>query len=256
MTTPRQLFDLSGKVAIVTGASRGIGAAAARGLAAFGAQVVVSSRKAEGVEAVAQAIGAEGHDALAVAAHVGDEAALANLVRQTCDHFGGVDVLVNNAAANPVFGPLLAMDRAAFDKIMQVNVWAPLALARLCHPRMMARGGGAVINVGSVGGLRPEPHLGLYSASKAALINLSKALAQEWAADGIRVNVLCPGLVRTQFSAALWQDAQVLEGFLRTVPLGRVAQPEEMAGLVVFLASAAASYCTGAVFTADGGHTV
>jgi NAD(P)-dependent dehydrogenase (short-subunit alcohol dehydrogenase family) len=252
----RQLFDLNGKVAIVTGASKGIGEAIARGLAAFGARVVVSSRKQASVEAVAASIRATGAAAAALPAHVGDPAALESLLARTGDLFGGLDIIVNNAAVNPVYGPLLKTDGDAFDKIMNVNVKGALELARRAQPMLAARGDGSVINIGSVGGLRPEPMLGLYSASKAALISLTKTMAQEWAPDGIRVNAICPGLVQTKFSAALWQNEDVLNRFLQNVPLGRIARPEEVVGLAIYLASAASSYCTGAVFTVDGGHTI
>lgn len=250
----QHLFDLTGKVAIVTGASRGIGAAIAEGLAACGAKVVVSSRKLDSVTATAEGIKEAGGSALPVAAHVGDPSALADLVAATVDHYGGIDILINNAAANPTFGPLLQAEDAVFDKIMAVNVRGPLQLARLVHPHMVARGGGSVVNISSIGGIRPEPMLGLYSVSKSALISLTKVMAQEWARDGIRANVLCPGLVKTRFSAALWQDDDVLKRFLQQVPLGRVAAPREMAGIAVFLAGPAASYVTGSVFTADGGY--
>jgi NAD(P)-dependent dehydrogenase (short-subunit alcohol dehydrogenase family) len=250
----RQLFDLTGKVALITGASQGIGAAIAQGLAAYGAKVVVSSRKQASVEAVAQEITVQGGTALAVAAHMGELSQIQQLVEQTQAAMGGVDILVNNAAANPVYGPILQTDTAVFDKIMAVNVRGPLELAKRVQPLMAARGGGAIINISSIGGLTPEPGLGIYSVSKAALISLTKVLAQEWGKDGIRCNVICPGLVKTKFSAALWQEEKTLQRFLREVPLGRIAQPEEMAGLALFLASPAASYCTGAVFTADGGY--
>jgi NAD(P)-dependent dehydrogenase (short-subunit alcohol dehydrogenase family) len=251
----RQLFDLSGKVALVTGASKGLGEAIAHGLAEFGARVVVSSRKQEAVDAVAQAIALAGGQAAAFAAHMGDSAAIRRLVAQTVDRFGGVDVVVNNAAANPIFGPLLDAPEEAFHKIMDVNVKGPLELARQAHPVMTKRGGGSVINISSIGGLRPEPMLGLYSASKAALISLTRTMAREWAPDGIRANVVCPGLFRTKFSAALWQDENVLRRFLGQIPLGRIGEPEEVVGLAIFLAGPASGYCTGAVFTADGGYT-
>jgi NAD(P)-dependent dehydrogenase (short-subunit alcohol dehydrogenase family) len=252
----RRLFDLTGKVAIVTGASKGIGAAIAHGLAEFGARVVVSSRKQPAVEAVAQAITAAGGQAAALAAPMGDPASIKNLVAQTVDRFSGLDIVVNNAAVNPVYGPLLQAPLEAFDKIMEVNVKGPFELARQARPIMAAHGGGSIINISSIGGLRPEPMLGFYSASKAALINLTQAMAQEWAAAGIRVNAICPGLVRTKFSAALWQDDMVLERFLRAVPLGRIAEPEDIVGLAIYLAGPASSYCTGAVFTVDGGATI
>jgi NAD(P)-dependent dehydrogenase (short-subunit alcohol dehydrogenase family) len=252
----RTLFDLTGKVAIVTGASQGIGAAIARALAEFGARVVLSSRKQAGVEAVAGDIRQGGGEAAAIAAHMGDRAAVQQLVKRTAELYGGVDVVVNNAAVNPVYGPLLEAGSEAFDKIMSVNVQGPLDLARRAYPLMKARGGGSVINISSIGGIHPEPMLALYSASKAALINLTQGMAQEWGRDNIRANVICPGLVQTKFSAALWQDESVLRRFLNKVALGRIARPEEVASLAVFLASPAASYCTGAMFRVDGGYTV
>jgi NAD(P)-dependent dehydrogenase (short-subunit alcohol dehydrogenase family) len=252
----RELFDLNGKVAIVTGASKGIGEAIARALAAFGARVVLSSRKLESVETVAKSIREQGGEAVAVAAHVGETAALRALVERTVEAFGGIDIVVNNAATNPVYGPLLQTDEGVFDKIMAVNVRGPLELAKLAHSHMVKRGGGSVINISSIGGLSPEPLLGLYSVSKAALISLTKVMAREWGRDGIRANVICPGLVRTKFSAALWQNEAVLKEFVRTLPLGRIAEPEEMVGLALFLAGPASSYCTGGVYVADGGHTL
>jgi dehydrogenase/reductase SDR family protein 4 len=253
---PRELFDLKGMVAIVTGASKGIGEAIARGLAAFGARVVLSSRKLEAVEAAAKGIREQGGEAVAVAAHMGEPAAIRGLVEKTVEAFGGIDVVVNNTATNPVYGPLLQTDDGVFEKIMAVNVRGPLELAKLAHPHLLRRGGGSVINVSSIGGLSPEPLLGLYSVSKAALISLTKVMAQEWGRDKIRANVICPGLVRTKFSAALWQNEPVLKEFVRTLPLGRIAEPEEMVGLALFLAGPASSYCTGGVYVADGGHTL
>ena len=173
----RDLFDLTGKVAVVTGASKGIGVAIAHGLATFGAHVVVCSRKQEAVDQVARAIQTQGGEATGVAAHVGDAAARQNLIDRACRIYGGVDVLVNNAAVNPIFGPLLQADEAVFQKIMAVNVAAPLELARRTHPLMAARGGGSIINISSIGGIRPEPLLGIYSVSKAALNQLTKVMA-------------------------------------------------------------------------------
>jgi dehydrogenase/reductase SDR family protein 4 len=256
MTTIRQRFDLTGKTALVTGASRGIGAAIARGLAEFGANVVLSSRKLEAVEGVAAELTREGFAAHAVAAHMGEPAAIDPLVDATLAHFGGLDIVVNNAATNPVFGPLTSADAAVFDKIMAVNVRGPFLLARRAFPILSERGGGSIINIASIGGIRPEPMLGLYSVSKAALISLTQVLAQEGGDAGIRVNAICPGLVQTRFSAALWQEPAILEGLLGRVPLGRMAQPDEIVPLALFLASAAGSYCTGGVYTVDGGHTI
>lgn len=250
------LFDLSDKVAIVTGASKGIGESIARGLAEFGAKVVVSSRRQESVEAVAQELREAGLQAAAVACHVGYPDQLQHLVDQTVDTFGGIDILVNNAATNPAFGPLHEADDGLFDKIMQVNVKAPFQLANLVFPIMKARGGGAIINISSVEGVKPSYGLGLYSVSKSALIMLTETQAKEWGSAGIRANVICPGLVKTKFSAALWQNESIMKTIEKNLPAGRMALPDEMAGLAVFLASNAAAYCTGGVYTADGGHLI
>lgn len=250
----RDAFDLTGKVAIVTGASKGIGESMARALAAFGAKVVVSSRKQEAVDAVAERIRQDGGSATALAAHAGSAADLHALVDHAVAEHGGVDIVVNNAAANPVFGPIVNTDEAVFDKIMAVNVKGPLELGKKAFPIMAERGGGSVINISSIGGLKPEPMLGIYSVSKAALISLSKVLAAEWGAAGVRVNAVCPGLVQTKFSAALWQAEENLQRFLGQVPLGRIAQPDEIGPLAVFLASDAGAYCSGAVFVIDGGY--
>lgn len=252
----KDLFNLKGKVAIVTGASKGIGERMARGLAEFGAKVIVSSRKQEAVDAVAEAMRADGLEATGIACHVGDEAQLKNLVEQTVKLYGGVDVLINNAATNPVFGPVADASGEVFDKIMNVNVKAPFNLCNLVYPIMKERGGGAIINIASVEGLKPSFGLGLYSVSKAALIMLTQNQAKEWGRDGIRSNAICPGLVKTKFSSAIWQNDALLQQMEKHLPAGRMALPDEMSGLAVFLASAASSYCTGGVFTADGGHMI
>ncbi|MTB52445.1 glucose 1-dehydrogenase [Lewinella sp. W8] len=249
-------FDLSGKVAIVTGASKGIGESIARGLAEFGASVVVSSRKQEAVDAVAAAFRADGLEATGIACHVGDPEQLDQLVDATLAKYGGVDILVNNAATNPTFGPLAEADPGAFDKIMNVNVKAPMVLANRCKPIMEQRGGGSVINIASVEGMKPSPGLGMYSVSKSALIMLTQSQAKEWGVDNIRANAICPGLIQTKFSAALWQNEAILKQVEAHLPAGRMAQPDEMAGLALFLASDASAYCTGGVFTADGGHMI
>ena len=252
----KKQFDLTGKVAIVTGASKGIGESIARGLAEHGAKVVVSSRKQEAVDAVAESFRKDGYEAIGVACHVGDEEQLKNLVDQTMAKYGGVDILVNNAATNPVFGPIVESTGELFDKIMNVNVKACMLLANLCYPSMKERGGGSVINIASVEGLKPSFGLGMYSISKSAVIMLSQNQAKEWGSVGIRSNALCPGLIQTKFSAALWKNEAVLNQVEKHLPSGRMAQPDEMAGLALFLASDASSYCTGSVFTADGGHMI
>jgi NAD(P)-dependent dehydrogenase (short-subunit alcohol dehydrogenase family) len=249
-------FKLDGKVAILTGASKGIGAAMAHGLAAQGAKVVVSSRKQDAVDAVAAEIRANGGTATGIACHVGQEDQLKSLVDQAVATYGGIDILINNAAINPVFGPLSEMDGAVFDKIMHVNVRACFLLANLCYPHLKKSGQGSVINIASVEALKPGMGLGLYSVSKAALVMLTKNQAREWGNDGIRANVICPGLIKTKFSATIWQNEQLLNKVVGDIPFGRMAQPEEMVGLAVFLASSASSYCTGSIFTADGGYMI
>ncbi len=248
-------FDLSGKIALVTGASKGIGAAIAYGLAQAGAQVVVSSRKQEAVDAVAAELQAAGCQATAMAANVGYMEEARRLVDEAAAIYGGLDIIVNNAAANPVFGPIQFTDERAFDKIINVNLKGPFEVCKRAYPILKGRGGGSIINISSIGGIKPEPMLGIYSVSKAGLISLTKAMAQDWGRDGIRVNVICPGLIQTKFSAALWENDAILERFLEQVPLNRVGQPQDVAGLAVFLASAAGAYCTGGVFMVDGGYT-
>ncbi|MEM8906962.1 MAG: glucose 1-dehydrogenase [Bacteroidota bacterium] len=249
-------FDLTGKVAIVTGSSKGIGAAIARGLAEHGASVVISSRKQEAVDEVAQQFVEDGLQAKGIACHIGKADQRQALVEQTIAHYGGVDILVNNAAINPYYGPLEGSDDAIFDKIMDVNVKAPWALSNLVLPSMQERGGGSIINIASVEGIQPGFGLGLYSTSKAALIMLTKNQAKEWGKYGIRANVLCPGLIKTKFSAALWQNEKLLQQLENNIPSGRMGMPEEMAGAVMLLASAAGAYMTGGVYTADGGYLI
>ena len=247
---------LDGKIAIVTGASKGIGEAIACSLAECGAKVVVSSRKQEAIEEVAARIRGIGGEAIAIAAHVGNMDQAVALVDQTAERFGGVDIIVNNAGTNPVFGGIVDADSAAFDKIMAANLKGPLEIAKRAFPLMQQRGGGSIINVSSIGGVSPEPHLGLYSISKAALNSLTKVLASEWGHANIRVNAVCPGLVKTKFSQALWDNQEILTRFIDRSPLHRVADPDDIAPLVVFLAGDAAAYCTGGVYMVDGGYTI
>ena len=245
----KKKFNLEGKVAIITGFSKGIGASMARGLAEFGASIVVSSRKQEAVDEVASAI-----KAIGIACHVGDESQLEQLVQATVKEFGGIDILINNAATNPTYSPLVENGVEIFDKVMNVNVRACHHLSNLCHPIMKARGGGSIINISSVEGMKPSDGLGIYSISKAALIMLTKSQAKEWGKDGIRSNAICPGLIKTKFSSALWKNEQVLKQFEHFLPAGRAAEPDEMAGLACYLASEASSYTTGGVFNSDGGY--
>jgi len=250
-----KLFSLDGKVALVTGASKGIGEAIARGLAEFGARVVVSSRKQEAVDGVAEAFQADGLQAIGIAANMSSIEDIHALVDNTQDAYGGIDIIVNNAAVNPVFGPIQDTDQRAFDKIIDVNLKGPFELCKKAYPILRQRGGGSIIHISSIGGLKPEAGIGIYSVSKAALVNLTRAMAQEWGADNIRVNTICPGLIRTKFSEALWSDGKILDRFLKRIPLKRAGCPDDVAGLAVFLASDAAAYCSGGLYLVDGGYT-
>lgn len=252
----KNIFDLTGKVALVTGASKGIGESIAHYLAQHGAQVVVNSRKQEAVDAVANAIITEGGQAVGIAGQVGNADDCKNLFDFTMETYGRVDILINNAATNPVFGPVENTDDKAFNKIMDVNVKAPFDLAKLCLPVMQQNGGGSIINISSIGGVSPETMLGIYSVSKAALISLTKVMAMEWGKYNIRANVICPGLIQTKFSQALWSNEAIMNHMMAQLPLSRVGQPEEIASLALYLASDASSYCTGGVFMADGGYLV
>ena len=246
-------FDLSGRVALVTGASRGIGRAIALKLAAHGAVIVVASRKLEGCEAVAAEINAAGGKVSALACHIGEPEQISEAMKEIDRHHGRLDILINNAATNPYFGPSLDMTLAAYQKTVDVNIrgyfWASLEAAR----RMIAQGKGAIVNVASVNAFRPMDGQAVYSMTKAAIVNMTQGLAREWARQGVRVNALGPGLVETRFAAAIHQDEKRRATMERLVPMGRIAQPEEMAGAALYLVSDAASYTTGSCLTADGG---
>lgn len=250
------VFNLKGKVAIITGASKGIGKAIAFALGDCGAEVVISSRNQQSLDEVVSEFKESGINAFAVAANVGNMDDVDNLIKKTLEHFGGIDIVVNNAATNPIFGALVDADVAAFDQIMNVNVKGVFELAKKAQPSMKQRGGGSVINISSIGGISPEPWLGLYSVSKAALISLTQVMAKEWGKDGIRANVICPGLIKTKFSKALWSNEKITQSVLKNLALARIGTPEEIASLALFLASDASAYSTGATFVADGGYTI
>lgn len=252
----KSLFNLSGKVAVVTGASKGIGEAIAELYGVAGASVVVSSRKLEAVNQVADSIIKKGGIAKAIACHMGDAADIARLVEETIATYGTIDIIVNNAAANPAFGPVVETDGSVFDKIMNVNVKGPFELAKKAYSFMKQKKSGSIINISSIGGLRPEPGLGIYSVSKAALISLTKVMAKEWGEDNIRANVICPGLIKTKFSEALWSNDKIMHTMMKMLPIKRVGTPEEIAALALYLAADESAYCTGSVFTADGGFTM
>ncbi|MCB9234138.1 MAG: glucose 1-dehydrogenase [Bacteroidia bacterium] len=248
-------FDLTGKVALVTGASKGIGQAIALAFGQQGAKVVISSRKQEACDEVAAEFAAQGLEAFPVACHMGSEEQIAQMVQKIQEKYGQLDIVVNNAATNPVFGPLHKAPGEAFDKIMEVNVKGPWLLNNLAYPLLKVNGG-SIINISSIEGITPGQGLGLYSVSKSALISLTKASAREWGKSNIRVNVICPGLVRTKFSEALTSNDQILQHVLGKQALPQVAEPIDMAGLALFLASNASSFCTGGVYVADGGYVI
>lgn len=253
MSTP---FDLTGKVALITGASRGIGQAIAESYVAAGAKVVIASRKQAGLDDVAASLRAQGGDVLAIAAHTGSAEAVENLVQQAIATYGGIDIVVNNAATNPHFGPILFSEDGHWDKTYDVNVKGYFRVIKACVPSMRQRGGGKVINMASVAGKTPQPGMGVYCVSKAAVLMLTEVLAAELAQDNIQVNAIAPGFVKTQFSSVLWQNEEVYEAVLNTIPQHRMAEPEEIAGTAVYLASPASNFTTGAVFVIDGGQLV
>jgi NAD(P)-dependent dehydrogenase (short-subunit alcohol dehydrogenase family) len=248
--------SLAGKVAIITGASRGIGLAVALRLAQAGARVVVSSRKWEGVQAAAELIEAAGGEALAVAAHVGRAEDVAVLVARTLEAFGRVDIVVNNAATNPHFGPVLTADEGQWDKILDTNAKGAFRMCQAVVPHMEAQGGGKIVNMASVAGLHPSTGMGLYGVSKAALIALTRQLAVELGPANIQVNAIAPGVIKTRFSQLLWQTPQIAGPLVDRTPLRRLGEPEDVAGLALFLASPASDFVTGAVFVVDGGLNV
>jgi NAD(P)-dependent dehydrogenase (short-subunit alcohol dehydrogenase family) len=249
-------FSLEGKVAVVIGGSRGIGRAIARRFAEAGAKVVVCSRKLEGVQMVADEVKAAGGEALALQAHVGRSDDLAALVRQTLETFGRVDVAVNNAGTNPHFGPLLTADEGQLDKTLDVNLKGVFRGCKAVAPQMEKQGGGKIINIASVAGLRPGTGMGLYSISKAGVIMLTQVLAVELGPANIQVNAIAPGVIKTRFSRVLWETPEIAEPALHTLPAGRFGEPEEVASLALYLASPASDFVTGAVFVMDGGQSV
>lgn len=250
------MFDLSGKIALVSGASRGIGESIARLLGRHGAHVVVCSRRLEPCREVAQAIIDEGGSATAMACNIGNPDDIATLFSDLAEVHGRVDILVNNAAANPYFGPILDTDAAAFQKTIDVNVRGYFFMSVAAGRLMRAAGGGAIVNIASVNGLRPMHGQGVYSLSKAAIISMTKAFALECAAFNIRCNAVAPGLTETRFASALFADQRIYTSAIAAIPMHRHAQPDEMAGAVLYLVSAASSYTNGACLVVDGGMTL
>lgn len=250
------MFDIAGKRAIVTGSTKGIGRAIAEAFAKAGAKVVISSRKPDACDEVASEIAAQGGEVLAIPCHVGDREQLEQLVSKTVGVWGGVDILVCNAATNPVYGPMSNASDEAFEKIMQTNVQSVFQLCNMVCPMMADQGGGSVIVISSIAGLRGNDVIGLYGVSKAAEAGLVRNLAVEWGPKGIRANAISPGLIKTDFARALWEDPVRLERAEKRTPLRRIGAPEDIAGVAMFLASDAAAYVTGQNIVADGGETI
>ncbi len=248
-------FSLEGKVAIVTGGSRGIGRAIALGLAEHGADVAIAARKPEPLAEAVAATQALGRRAIGVPTNVRQAAELGNLVDETVKQLGRVDILVNNAGTNPVFGPVQDIDERAWDNIKNTNLKSAHVLSNPAREAMLAHGdGGAIVNVSSVGGYLASDVIGGYSVSKAALIMLTQVQAKTWGKDGIRVNCIAPGLIKTEFARALWDNEKIRRASESEAALGRIAEPEEMAGAVVYLASPASSFVTGQTLVLDGGR--
>ena len=250
------LFDLSGKVALVTGSSKGIGRAIAERMAEFGARVVVSSRKLDACEEVASGIRERGGKAAAIACNINYKEQLETLVAKTEAEFGPIDILVCNAAVNPYFGPQQDIPDSAFDKILGANIRSNHWLCQMTIPSMAERKDGVVIIISSIGGVKGSKELGAYCISKAADMQMARNLAVEWGPSNVRVNAIAPGLIKTDFARALWESPEIYERTTRRAPLRRIGDPDEIAGMAVYLASRAGSFTTGQTVCIDGGVTI
>jgi NAD(P)-dependent dehydrogenase (short-subunit alcohol dehydrogenase family) len=254
MKMTNNLFDLTEKVAIITGSSRGIGFAIADSFAAAGAKVVLASRKQDALDQAAETIQANGGEAFPFAAHTGDSENIQALVSACVEKYGGVDILVNNAATNPHFGPILTSDESHWDKILNVNLKGYFRMVKACVESMRERGGGKIINMASVAGMQHQQGMGIYGISKAGVLMLTRTLAVELAADNIQVNAIAPGFVQTRFSQVLWETPEIHQQIISQIPQKRLGQPEEITGMALYLASAASDFTTGAVMLVDGGQ--
>tara|TARA_R110002072_G_scaffold233478_1_gene391081 strand:- start:103171 stop:103935 length:765 start_codon:yes stop_codon:yes gene_type:complete len=250
------LFDLQGKVALITGSTKGIGLAIAQRMAEAGAKVVISSRNQDACDEVAAAINGAGGEAFAVACNINYKEQLQALVSKTIDHFGKIDILVVNAALNPFYGKSQDIPDEAFDKIMNSNIGSAHRLCQLVLPGMAAQGGGAAIIVSSIAGLKGSDVLGAYGISKAADMQIARNLAVEWGPHNIRVNCIAPGLIRTDFARALWENPETYKATVSKYPLRRIGEPDEIAGAAIYLASDAGSFTTGQTLVVDGGGTI
>jgi NAD(P)-dependent dehydrogenase (short-subunit alcohol dehydrogenase family) len=249
-------IKLQDKVALVTGASRGIGRAISTSFAEAGAKVVLASRKQSGLDLVAQEIQDAGGIALPIATHTGDSTAIEKLTQIIISNFGGIDILVNNAATNPHFGPIMTADEGQWTKILDTNLVGYFRMVKGCYESMVDRGGGKIINIASIAGRLPEPGMGVYCVSKAGVLMLTKVLAAELAKYNIQVNSIAPGFVKTRFSAAIWDDPDLNQATIQKIPQQRMAEPEEISGAALFLASSDASFMTGETIVIDGGQSL
>jgi len=250
------LFDLSGKVAIITGSTKGIGKAIAERMAEHGARVVISSRNQDACNEVAQGIRDKGGEAIAIACNINYKEQLENLAISTRDQLGPADILVCNAALNPYYGPIQEISDEAFDKVMHANIGSVHRLCQLVIPGMAERDGGSVIIVSSIGGIKGTDKLGAYAISKAADMQIARNLAVEWGPSNVRVNCIAPGLVRTDFAKALWENPETYAVTVKRYPLKRIGEPDEIAGAAIYLASASGSFTTGQTIVVDGGGTI
>lgn len=250
------LFDLTGKVAVITGSSRGIGRAIAERMAEHGAKVVVTSRKLDACEEVVSAIKAKGGEAVAIACNISRKEDLQGLVDNSIKQWGGIDILVCNAALNPYYGPSINMPDDAYDKVMNSNVRSNFWLSNMVLPQMAQRGGGSVIIISSVAGLLGSTTLGVYGLSKAADMALARNICAEWGPKNIRANCIAPGLIRTDFAKALWDDPKIYQQTVKHYPLRRIGEPDEIAGAAIFLAAPSGSFMTGQTIVIDGGGVV
>jgi len=250
------LFDLKGKTAIITGSSRGIGKAIAIRMAQYGAKVMISSRKIDACNAVVEEIKALGGEAYAQECNIGSKEALQNLCDVSYEKLGKVDILVLNAASNPYYGPLAKITDEAFDKVMNNNVKSNLWLSNMVLPKMAETGGGKAIVISSIAGIKGSNVLGAYSISKTADLGLVRSLAVEWGPKNITVNALCPGIIKTDFAKALWDNPEILASVEKNAPLKRIGTPDEVAGAAILLASSSGSFITGQKIVMDGGVTI
>ena len=249
-------FFINDKVAIITGASRGIGQSIAEIFANAGAKVVISSRKAENLQPVYDSIKSQGGEVTAIPCHTGEESTVQNLVKQTIEKYGGVDILVNNAATNPHFGPLITAGDREWDKTFDINVKGYFRMIKAVYESMKQRGGGKIINMASIAGIKPSPQMGIYGVTKAGVIMLTKTLAVELAPDNIQVNAIAPGFVKTKFSSAIWSNELGFNMITKETPQKRMAEPNEISELALYLASPASNFMTGSINIIDGGLSV